>query len=235
VCGAPDAHGPARDLSPRDRGPGVDNGDHRRPAATGVVGQRCPPSWTRLTHGRAPAGAPVVGEGEPTPPKHARAAQRPIHAGCALLALRGIPSSMQGLQYGAVVLLLIAVHCGGTTTPDVEGDSAIGSSPPSSGALPACSWPASLNDSRTTCSASRAQVSCTYPNGSGCGCTTSGAIECAGCGPNSGATCQDQCAATEYAVACGGVGPGPVPDPPSSCRFTGAVPAGIAYYCCPCE
>jgi hypothetical protein len=30
------------------------------------------------------------------------------------------------------------------------------------------------------------------------------------------------------------VGPGPIPDPPPGCRPWGAVPAGIAYYCCPC-
>jgi hypothetical protein len=30
------------------------------------------------------------------------------------------------------------------------------------------------------------------------------------------------------------VGPGPIPAPPAGCRADGFVPAGIAFYCCPC-
>jgi hypothetical protein len=108
--------------------------------------------------------------------------------------------------------------------------SAAASSPAAS-----CAWPASLNNARTTCDAARALIACTYPSGAGCGCTTDGALECSGCGPSTGATCQDQCAASEYVASCGGVGPGAVPQPPANCRFASAVPAGIAYYCCPCQ
>jgi len=50
---------------------------------------------------------------------------------------------------------------------------------------------------------------------------------------------QDQCAGSEYAVACGGL---PQPDaasvnqqPPSGCRLVLATPGGVAFYCCPCE
>jgi hypothetical protein len=60
------------------------------------------------------------------------------------------------------------------------------------------------------------------------------------CGLSYGySTCQDQCAASEYAVACGGI---PRPDaavvsqdPPSGCRLSTANPGGVAFYCCPCE
>jgi hypothetical protein len=46
--------------------------------------------------------------------------------------------------------------------------------------------------------------------------------------------CEDECHADEYAVACGGVGPGPIPDPPGGCRTVAANPAGYMFYCCPC-
>ena len=53
------------------------------------------------------------------------------------------------------------------------------------------------------------------------------------------ATCQDQCAESEYAVACGGPSQ---PDaayvnqqPPSGCRLALATPSGVAFYSCPCE
>ena len=108
-----------------------------------------------------------------------------------------------------------------------------------SGAAAQCRWPDALNgaDGRTACSPTRALVSCHDPAGGGCGCTTEGAATCdcsaaAGAGPW---TCTSTCAANQYAVACGGVGPGPVPAPPAGCTSAGAVPAGVAYYCCPCQ
>jgi hypothetical protein len=105
-----------------------------------------------------------------------------------------------------------------------------------------CSWPPALNDAAPrACRAARAFVACSYPSGAGCECLSDGATSCPGCGPGSGATCHDNCAGNEYAVACGGVGP-PLPDagnsnaePPSTCHLAGVVPAGIAFYCCPCE
>jgi hypothetical protein len=98
-----------------------------------------------------------------------------------------------------------------------------------------CSWPSSLNgaDGRTACQPARALVSCTDSTGAGCGCL-SDQISCDGC-QIQGVTCRDQCAADQYAVACGGVGPGAVPSPPDGCTFAGANPGGVAYYCCPCQ
>ncbi|HVV52264.1 MAG TPA: hypothetical protein VHO06_21525 [Polyangia bacterium] len=96
-----------------------------------------------------------------------------------------------------------------------------------------CSWPSSLNDAdgRTACQPARAFVSCTDSTGAGCECL-SDQVSCA-C-QAAGVTCQDKCAANQYAVACGGVGPGAVPSPPDGCTFAGANPGGVAYYCCPC-
>jgi hypothetical protein len=102
-----------------------------------------------------------------------------------------------------------------------------------------CRWPDTLNgaDGRTACAPVRAMVSCHDPRGEGCGCNTDGGATCdcssiVGGGPW---TCTSACAANQYAVACGGVGPGPVPDPPTGCVFSSAVPAGISYFCCPCQ
>ncbi len=45
--------------------------------------------------------------------------------------------------------------------------------------------------------------------------------------------CQDQCNVHEYAVACGSVGPGPIPEP-ENCRALPPNPGGQTIYCCPC-
>jgi hypothetical protein len=109
--------------------------------------------------------------------------------------------------------------------------------------LPQCSWPAILDDAGLgSCIAERAYVSCTDPSGAGCGCLSNDSTSCpasAMCGVAHGYTrCQDQCAANEYAVACGGP---PKPDaadvnqqPLNGCRIALATPGGVAY-CCPCE
>ncbi|HSS40453.1 MAG TPA: hypothetical protein VLT58_16925, partial [Polyangia bacterium] len=102
-----------------------------------------------------------------------------------------------------------------------------------------CHWPEALNgaDGRTACAPARAMVSCRDPRGEGCGCTTDGGATCDCSGIVGGGPwiCTSSCAANQYVVDCGGVGPGPVPDPPAGCVFSSAVPAGISYYCCPCE
>jgi hypothetical protein len=98
--------------------------------------------------------------------------------------------------------------------------------------LTACSWPAVLNgSSRDQCHASRRMIACTDPGGGGEFCTTDGGATCFG---TPGQTCKDRCAPDEYFAACGGVGPGAVPDPPVGCHSGSFSPAGIAYYCCPC-
>jgi len=115
--------------------------------------------------------------------------------------------------------------------------------PSADAGIPACGWPVSLNDAGPNgCHAARALISCSGPAG-GCACMSDDATACPAattCGLSYGySTCQDQCAASEYAVACGGI---PRPDaavvsqdPPSGCRLSGANPGGVAFYCCPCE
>lgn len=96
-----------------------------------------------------------------------------------------------------------------------------------------CHYASGVGDGKPgSCGAGRALIDCEAPNGSGCGCMTDGTT-CPGCG--TGATCTNKCAADEYVVSCGGIGPTTSQfNPPAACHFAGAVPAGIAYYCCPC-
>jgi hypothetical protein len=100
----------------------------------------------------------------------------------------------------------------------------------------ACTWPASLDDvdaAAGACHAKRALVQCSLPGGLTEGCLSDDLAQCPG-SADAGGTCTDQCAAGEYGVACGQVGPTPIGTPPAACRDMGAIPAGIVYYCCPC-
>jgi len=100
----------------------------------------------------------------------------------------------------------------------------------------ACTWPASLDEADAAagaCHAKRALMSCSLPGNLTEGCLSDDPTQCPGAA-DAGGTCTDQCAAEEYGVACGQVGPGPIGTPPAACRDMGAIPAGIVYYCCPC-
>lgn len=86
---------------------------------------------------------------------------------------------------------------------------------------------------RDVCVAARTWLSCDSNGGATELCLSEDASHCPGNDP--GANCRNACKPSEYVAACGGVGPGPVPDPPAGCRAVGAVPAGVAFYCCPCN
>jgi hypothetical protein len=106
----------------------------------------------------------------------------------------------------------------------------------SASAVPTCNWPSSLDgdaSSRSACHAGRALVQCELEGGITEMCVSEAPTRCPdSSSPPSG--CQDRCQLDEYVAECGGVGPGPIPDPPPGCRSLGAVPAGIVYYCCSC-
>ncbi len=110
---------------------------------------------------------------------------------------------------------------------------------------PACTWPA-IYDPRVSgqCQASRAYVQCTGSDGTFEGCPSDYLTQC-GSGPNMNgpvtySDCQDQCAADEYALDCGGIGPtqadasAPASNPPAACHMVSASPGGTVLYCCPC-
>jgi hypothetical protein len=99
-----------------------------------------------------------------------------------------------------------------------------------SGALGACEWPARFDRGdaapRGACHAGRHLLSCQFSGGGSVGLSAD-----AGTG-----SCEDQCKANEYAIACGAVGPDTGnPDPPSNCRNASNTPAGVFFMCCPCE
>jgi hypothetical protein len=99
-----------------------------------------------------------------------------------------------------------------------------------------CSWSSSLDDAGSTgCHAAAAFVECKNAAGEGCACLSDNSLTCDGC-QAVGATCRDVCAADQYAVACGGVGPGAGAfTPPAGCTSAGVTPGGVGYYCCPCQ
>ncbi|HXJ20649.1 MAG TPA: hypothetical protein VMT03_10480 [Polyangia bacterium] len=131
----------------------------------------------------------------------------------------------RALAWSVLILAMGGCSGGHLASPDGPSGSLVASE---------CHWSSGLSDAdgRTACVPARALVQCTSPGGGGIGCTTDGQISCAGVGESA---CVSSCATNQYVVSCGGVGPGPVPDPPAGCTFESAVPAGIAYYCCPCE
>ena len=126
------------------------------------------------------------------------------------------------------VLGLAVSACGGSTADPPTAAQA------DSVAVPACSW-----STVAGCGAVRGYLSCTDPAGDGMECPTDDLKNCrdtAGPMVSGGPwTCHDQCQPMEYSLSCGGIGPSaPSGNPPSACRFAGAIPAGIAFYCCPC-
>lgn len=85
----------------------------------------------------------------------------------------------------------------------------------------ASSTPADTDANTTTADVEAGGTACVVPQTLGADCQTSGGV----------------CASGEFALSCGGIGPGhnTSPDPSLTCTFQGAVPAGIASYCCQCE
>jgi hypothetical protein len=87
---------------------------------------------------------------------------------------------------------------------------------------------------RGSCSSKRALVSCDVGGGATAVCLSDDPMRC---GDEVGATtgCTNECAASEYAIVCGGIGPNiGSAAPPQGCRSQGQTPGGPAFYCCPC-
>lgn len=102
-----------------------------------------------------------------------------------------------------------------------------------------CHWPSELaaadSKTRDVCSAARAYLSC-ETDGHGVVCPSTDGKSCANPEIDSPLTnCKNNCEPNEYVAVCGGVGPGPVPEPPAGCRLNSANPGGYAIYCCSCE
>lgn len=115
-----------------------------------------------------------------------------------------------------------------------------GNSPLSDASLPACTWSPSFEPATAApgqCRAARTYLSCQGAKGDGMSCLSTNVTECPGQNTTPGMSyseCADQCHSDEYALACGGLGPGPWPQPPAACRTLPSGPGGGSISCCPC-
>lgn len=151
-------------------------------------------------------------------------------------------------------MLACSGHSGTTSASTSLANAASATTTDGSVALPACTWPASLDptDAATDaasgqCMAARTYLSCQLSSDLFEDCASDNALQCPptwamASGSTSGSdaasdasfTCVNQCHASEYFVGCGGPGPGPWPDLPSGCRaLLGAFGGGVTG-CCPC-
>ena len=103
--------------------------------------------------------------------------------------------------------------------------------------LPACQWPAAFEPANVEprgCRAARTFLECDTPSGF-LSCMSDNLESCPPSVPIADySNCRNQCAPGEFALACGGVGPGPVPEPPPVCRSVLSGPGGQVFHCCPC-
>lgn len=108
-------------------------------------------------------------------------------------------------------------------------------------AASACDWPSSLaplsSTTREVCKAARAFLSCVTNNG-GADCVSDDFTTCINAEEIESPvkSCTSDCKENEYVALCGGIGPGPVPEPPDGCHQLDLVnPGGVVMYCCSCK
>lgn len=153
------------------------------------------------------------------------------------------------MRIGLLLLGLgwVTSACGGNAAVDskqVSAGNAQGvSTAGATGDAAECRLPSRSADAGLgACTVARALVVCTSsaPGSGSCECLSDDPTTCAFCREQltGDVTCLSQCAANEYAVACGGP---PIPDgdvhyedAPSGCTGLGYSPAGSEFVCCPC-
>lgn len=169
-----------------------------------------------------------------------------------LAMLVGCPSSRQsvGKRAGAAPTMEVDAGGGDAGGSDAgeagpQGDAAQATeidAGPGQHPLPACAWPARLDDLDAavgTCHAARRMLTCELSGGATQGCLSDDA-QCPAEGSGSPVKpCEDVCQPDEYAAACGAIGaigPSTVQDdPPVGCHDAMPTPGGVVFYCCPCE
>jgi hypothetical protein len=104
----------------------------------------------------------------------------------------------------------------------------------------ACPMLAALNSTdaaRISYSAGRALVSCAYASGATGICVSDDVTTCSSSAVGEPLSCSNLCAANQYGLSYGGVGPLAAPpsiELPAGCTAGSQTPAGVAFYCCPC-
>lgn len=150
------------------------------------------------------------------------------------------------------LLLLVGSACGASAAVDAGGVDASGddSGPVDAGSpvalptlLPACAWPADLDDGGTNWQTDRAFTGCAVSGGAAL-CLSDGLTDCLGDPLTSAAHCVDFCAADQYAVSVptspvflsdGGLGARLSPNLPSTCTDPAENPSSDFFVmCCPC-
>ena len=144
-----------------------------------------------------------------------------------------------------------AIACVGGThpNPDPCGCPLCGPAPDAgvakdAGPPTACPMLASLNSTDAAASFVGRRDECGWsastPDGSTEGCISNDATGCPGpavTGDGDLVGCSDRCAANEYGLSYGGVGPSAAPpsiDLPAGCGSGQYTPGGLGFYCCPC-
>lgn len=107
--------------------------------------------------------------------------------------------------------------------------------------LVACTWPQAFDRadaSDGSCWAARAYVTCSASSGGGLACMSDSLTECPANTLLPGVSysgCKNQCNWDEFALACGGPGPGDgTSEPPVNCRTLPSGPGGGSFSCCRC-
>ena len=154
----------------------------------------------------------------------------------------GKPMMRSSLVVVVLSLFVLPFSEGCSTAPDagVAKDAGLADTQ-----LPACPMLANLNSTNAAAvswGSGRMLLNCTYTGGSTEGCLSNDVTGCPG-PPLMTTTdgdlvgCSDLCAADEYGLSYGGVGPLAAPpsiDLPTGCGSGRYTPAGVAFYCCPC-
>ncbi len=174
----------------------------------------------------------------------------PDPCGCPICATDGGTATDGGKKDAASICPPIncpMLDCVGGThpNPDPCGCPLCGPTPDAgvakdAGPPTACPMLASLNSTDATqvnYSAARALVQCTDTGGTSSVCVSNDITTCPGSALGAGVSCRDLCAANQYGLAYGGVGPLAAPpsiEPPAGCGPGMYTPGGVAFYCCPC-
>jgi hypothetical protein len=147
-----------------------------------------------------------------------------------------VSSTANAKLYGMLALAIIVGPAGAGCTTDHSGavTGAAGSASRAAAAIASCKRAASVDSDAAAgeCRSARALLQCHDSSALAQECLSDDLTMC----PSEIQLpdCRNLCSASEYAVSCGNVGPGPIASPPQGCHVMVVNPAGSAMFCCPC-